>query len=90
MGGTGSVFWMWIAAIFGMMTSYAENVLAIYYRRKNADGDWCGGPMYYLKDGVGSIKGCKTIGKILATLFAIFAVFASFGIGNMGQVLAHQ
>ena len=85
-GGPGAVFWMWIAAFFGMMTNYSENVLGIYYRRKNADGEWSGGAMYYLKDGLGKIKGCKYIGSILAVLFSIFAILASFGIGAMGQI----
>ncbi len=86
MGGTGAVFWMWIAAIVGMMTNYSENVLGIFFRRRNERGEWSGGAMYYLRDGLGSKKGCKQIGKVLAILFSIFAVFASFGIGNMGQV----
>ncbi|MBO5283148.1 MAG: sodium:alanine symporter family protein [Lachnospiraceae bacterium] len=86
MGGTGAVFWMWVAAIFGMMTNYSENVLGIFYRRRNAKGEWCGGAMYYLRDGLGGKKHCKQIGKVLAVLFSIFAVMASFGIGNMGQV----
>ncbi len=86
MGGPGAVFWMWIAAIFGMMTNYSENVLGIFYRRKNERNEWCGGAMYYLQDGLGSKKGFKKIAKVLAVLFAIFAMFASFGIGNMGQV----
>ncbi|MBQ4137290.1 MAG: alanine:cation symporter family protein [Clostridia bacterium] len=85
-GGPGAVFWMWIAAFFGMMTNYSENVLGIYYRRKNKDGEWSGGAMYYLTDGLGAKKGCKGIGKVLAVLFSIFAIFASFGIGSMGQV----
>ena len=86
MGGTGAVFWMWVAAIFGMMTNYSENVLGIFYRRRNERGEWCGGAMYYLRDGLGGKKHCKAIGKVLAVLFSVFAVFASFGIGNMGQV----
>ena len=85
-GGPGAVFWMWIAAFFGMMTNFSENVLGIYYRRRNKDGEWSGGAMYYLRDGVGRKKGLKQIGKILAILFSIFAVLASFGIGSMGQV----
>lgn len=85
-GGPGSVFWMWIVAIFGMMTNYSENVLGIYYRRKNKDGEWCGGAMYYLKDGLGSFPGYKRIGAVLAVLFSIFCVIASFGIGNMSQI----
>ncbi len=85
-GGAGAVFWMWVAAFFGMMTNYAENVLGIYYRRKNAYGEWSGGAMYYLADGLGKKKGMKHVGKILAVLFCIFAMLASFGIGSMGQV----
>ena len=85
-GGPGSVFWMWIVAIFGMMTNYSENVLGIYYRRKNKDGEWCGGAMYYLKDGLGSFPGYKKIGAVLAVLFSVFCVVASFGIGNMSQI----
>lgn len=80
-GGPGSVFWMWLSAFFGMMTNYSENVLGIYYRRKNPKGEWSGGAMYYLRDGMGG-----KIGKILAVLFAIFCVLASFGIGNMTQI----
>ena len=85
-GGPGAVFWMWIAAILGMMTNYAENILGIYYRRRNSENEWSGGAMYYLRDGLGSYKGCKQIGKILAVIFACFAILASFGIGNMGQI----
>lgn len=85
-GGAGAVFWMWIAAFFGMMTNYSENVLGIYYRRKNPHGEWSGGAMYYLKDGLGSKKHCKIIGSVLAAVFSIFTMLASFGIGSMGQV----
>lgn len=88
MGGPGAVFWMWIAAIVGMMTNYSENVLGIFYRRRNEKGEWCGGAMYYLRDGLGSKKNCRQIGKVLAVLFSVFAIFASFGIGNMGQVVS--
>ncbi len=85
-GGPGAVVWMWVAAFLGMMTNFSENILGIYFRRKNSEEEWSGGAMYYLKDGLGSYKGCKQIGKILAVIFAIFAVLASFGIGNMGQI----
>jgi len=85
-GGAGAVFWMWVAAFFGMMTNYAENVLGIYYRRKNENGEWSGGAMYYLADGLGKKKGMKHVGKVLAVLFCLFAMLASFGIGSMGQV----
>ncbi len=85
-GGPGAVLWMWIAAFLGMMTNFSENVLGIFFRRKNKDGEWSGGAMYYLKDGVGKMKGMKWPAAVLAVLFAIFAILASFGIGNMGQV----
>ena len=85
-GGPGAIFWMWVSAFFGMMTSFSENVLGIYYRKKNADGEWSGGAMYYLENGLGSKKGMKKIAKVLAVLFALFCVMASFGIGNMTQV----
>ena len=85
-GGPGAVFWMWLIAFVGMMTNKSENVLGIYYRRKNDQGEWCGGAMYYLHDGLGEKKGCKWIGKILAVAFSVFCFLASFGIGNMTQV----
>lgn len=80
-GGPGAVFWMWVSAFFGMMTNYSENVLGIFYRRKNEKGEWSGGAMYYLRDGLNN-----KAGKILSILFAIFCVLASFGIGNMTQI----
>ena len=81
-GGAGAVFWMWVAAFFGMMTNYAENVLGIYFRRKNSEGEWSGGAMYYLQDGVGSYSykdkhgeaTLKRPGRILAVLFCIFTM----------------
>ena len=88
-GGPGAVFWMWVAAFFGMMTNFSENLLGIYFRRKNSSGEWSGGPMYYLKDGLGKRYGkkwLKPIANVLAVLFACFAILASFGIGNMAQI----
>ena len=85
-GGAGAVFWMWIAAFFGMMTNFSENVLGIYYRRRNKNGEWSGGAMYYLADGLGSKKGMKIPAKVLAVVFSVFTLLASFGIGAMGQV----
>ena len=85
-GGPGAVFWMWLAAFFGMMTNFSENVLGIYFRRRNKAGEWSGGAMYYLRDGLGGYKHCKWVGRVLAVLFSIFAILASFGIGNMGQI----
>ncbi len=58
-GGPGAIFWMWVMALRGMMTSFAENVLGVYYRRKNEKGEWSGGAMYYLTDGLGAKPGCK-------------------------------
>ena len=81
-GGAGAVFWMWVSAFFGMMTSFAENVLGVYYRRKNAKGEWSGGAMYFISEGFRN----KKIAKVLSVLFAVFCVLASFGIGNMSQV----
>lgn len=77
-GGPGSVFWMWLSAFLGMMTSYAENTLGIKYRYKNKNGDWMGGAMIYIERGLH----CKW----LAVLFSLFCALASFGIGNMTQV----
>ena len=79
-GGPGAVFWMWISALFGMVTKYAEVVLAVRYRERNAKGDYVGGPMYYIKNGMGDKW------KWLATLFSLLAALAAFGIGNMTQV----
>ncbi len=72
-----------------MMTNFSENLLGIYYRRRNKDGEWSGGAMYYLKDGLGrryGIKWLKPVANVLAVLFACFAILASFGIGNMAQI----
>ena len=85
-GGPGAVFWMWLIAFFGMMTNYSENVLGILYRKKNEKGEWCGGAMYYLRDGLGAKKNMKAVGAFLAVLFSCFCLLASFGIGNMSQV----
>ena len=80
MGGYGAVFWLWLAALVGMVTKYSEIVLAIKYRERDAKGDWVGGPMYYIANGLGKSW------KWLAGTFAVFAALASFGIGNMSQV----
>ncbi|MBR1641001.1 MAG: alanine:cation symporter family protein [Butyrivibrio sp.] len=85
-GGPGAIFWMWIVAFFGMMTNFSENVLGIFYRRRNERNEWCGGAMYYLKYGLGEKKGCARIGALLAIMFSTFCVLASFGIGNMSQI----
>lgn len=82
-GGPGAVFWMWISALLGMMTKYSEIVLAVRYRETNKMGQYVGGPMYYLKNGVGA-KWPK-VGAVLGSVFAFFAAIACFGIGNMTQ-----
>ena len=79
MGGYGAIFWLWIAALLGMVIKYSEVVLSVHYRERNQKGDWVGGPMYYIVKGMG--KGWKW----LAVLFAVFAILASFGVGNLSQ-----
>ncbi len=85
-GGPGAIFWMWIAAFFGMMTKYSEIVLGLFYRKRTKDGEWLGGAMVYLKEGFSGKKGLKVVGAILGVLFAVFCIIASFGIGNMSQI----
>ncbi|MBC3900814.1 amino acid carrier protein [Acetobacterium malicum] len=81
LGGPGALVWMWISALFGLSTKYAESVLAVKYRETNAKGEMAGGPMYAMKNGFKN----KKIGLTLAFLFSLFATVASFGIGNMTQ-----
>lgn len=85
LGGPGALVWMWISAIFGLSTKYAESVLAVKFRVKNARGEMAGGPMYALRNGFKGKFG-RGFGAVFAVLFAVFAVIASFGIGNMTQV----
>jgi len=85
LGGPGALFWMWLAAFFGMATKYSEGLLAIKYRTKDENGQQAGGPMYYLEGGLKN----KRLGKILAKSFAIFGIgVAFFGIGTFAQVNA--
>ena len=79
LGGPGAVFWMWMTALFGMATKYAEAVLALRYRERDELGQYVGGPMYYIKNGLGYRW------RWLALFFALLGTFASFGIGNMVQ-----
>ena len=79
MGGYGAIFWLWVAALLGMIIKYSEVTLSIRYRQRNEKGDWVGGPMYYITNGLGKNW------KWLAILFAVFAICASFGIGNLSQ-----
>lgn len=76
-GGPGAVFWMWISALLGMVTKYSEIVLSLNFREKNKKGEWVGGPMYYIKNGLNL--------KWLAGIFAVFATIACLGTGNATQ-----
>ena len=80
LGGAGSIFWLWVSALLGMATKYSEVLLSIKYRERNALGDWVGGPMYYIKNGLG--KNWKWLGAV----FCVLGGIASFGIGNAVQV----
>ena len=77
-GGPGAIFWMWVSAFFGMMTKYAEVVLAVHYRERAPDGSWRGGPMTYMRQGLGA--------PWLAVLFSFCCVLASLGVGSAAQV----
>ena len=79
-GGPGAVFWMWISAILGMCTKFSEVTLAIHFREKNANGEYVGGPMYYIKNGLSKKW------HFLAVLYALFGVLTVFGTGNATQV----
>ena len=79
-GGAGAVFWMWVSALLGMCTKFAEVTLAVHFRETNAQGDLVGGPMYYIKNGLDKKW------HFLAYLFAAFGVLAVFGTGNATQV----
>lgn len=79
-GGPGAVFWMWVSALLGMCTKFAEVTLAVHFRETNAQGDLVGGPMYYIKNGLDKKW------HFLAYLFAAFGVLAVFGTGNATQV----
>jgi len=80
LGGPGAVFWMWVSALLGMCTKFAEVTLAVHFRETNAQGDLVGGPMYYIKNGLDKKW------HFLAYLFAAFGVLAVFGTGNATQV----
>ena len=79
-GGPGAVFWMWVSALLGMCTKFAEVTLAVFYHKKNANGELVGGPMYYIKNGLSKKW------HFLAYLFAAFGVLTVFGTGNATQV----
>lgn len=79
-GGPGAVFWMWVSAFLGMCTKFSEVVLAVHYRERNEKGEFVGGPMYYIKNGLGKKW------HWLAVLFSVFGIFTVFGTGNATQV----
>ncbi len=79
-GGPGAVFWMWVSALLGMCTKFSEVTLAVHYREKNSHGDYVGGPMYYIKNGLSKNW------RWLATAYAVFCVLTVFGTGNATQV----
>ena len=88
-GGPGAVLWMWVSAFFGMVTNYAENVLGMFFRKKEKDGEFSGGPAYYLSEGVGrNVKGgfgsfLRGFGKVLAVMAAVFCTFAAIGMSGV-------
>lgn len=84
LGGPGAVFYMWLIALFGMATKYAEAVCAVTYREVDTSGRYVGGPMYYLRNGVGAFA--PELGRWLGLAFAVFGAVAAFGIGNAVQV----
>lgn len=81
-GGPGSIFWMWICGILGMVTKYAEATLAVRYRVRTPEGEWVGGPMYMIQNGMGKRW------TWLASVYCFFGVVAAFGVGNATQVNA--
>ena len=84
LGGPGAIFWMWITALFGMAAAYAESSLAVRYREKHPDGHFHGGPMYYIKNGLGKHWGW------LAVLFCIGTILSAIGTGGMIQANSMQ
>lgn len=79
-GGPGAIFWMWVSAILGMVTKFAEATLSVRYRERNSAGEWVGGPMYMIRGGMGARW------KWLASVYCFFGVVAAFGVGNATQV----
>ena len=79
-GGPGAVFWMWMSALLGMCTKFSEVILAVHFRERNEQGDLVGGPMYFIKNGLGKKW------QWLAVLFSVFGIFTVFGTGNATQV----
>lgn len=84
-GGAGAVFWMWVSAFFGMMTGFAENVLGIMYR-KNDNGTYRGGAMYYIRDGLAENRKTRFLSRPLSVAFALLCMISGFGMGNAAQM----
>lgn len=82
LGGPGTIFWMWICALLGMIVKFAEATLAVHFRKKGMDGQWIGGPMYMIEGGMGKKW------KPLALVYCFFGIVAAFGVGNATQVNA--
>lgn len=82
LGGPGAIFWMWVCAILGMVTKFAEATLAVRYRQKNRNGEFVGGPMYMIRQGLGADK------NYLAAAYCVLGIVASLGVGNATQVNA--
>ena len=79
-GGPGAIFWMWVSAILGMMTKFAEATLSVRFRRRNSAGEWVGGPMYMIQSAMGKRW------KWLASVYCFFGIVAAFGVGNATQI----
>lgn len=79
-GGPGAIFWMWVSAILGMMTKFAEATLSVHFRQRNSAGEWVGGPMYMMQNGMGKRW------KWLSSVYCFFGVVAAFGVGNATQI----
>lgn len=80
LGGPGAIFWMWICAVLGMMLKFSEAMLAVRYRQRNAAGEFVGGPMYVIENGMGKKW------RFLAVIYSLFGVIAAFGVGNATQI----
>lgn len=85
-GGAGAVFWMWVCSVFGMMTGFAENVLGYLYRKRDNNGEFHGGAMYYIRGGLEKRKYTRKIAKPLALIYAALCTAAGFGMGNAAQM----
>ena len=85
-GGAGAVFWMWVCSVLGMMTGFAENVLGFLYRKRDKNGEWRGGAMYYIQGGLSKRRRTRKIARPLALIYALLCTLAGFGMGNAAQM----